>query len=724
MHGECIANHPKLIMLNKILSLVSSLFLLLLCVAGIHSCANMASPTGGPYDVDPPKVKRASPDFNSLNVTPSRIEIEFDENIKVEKPTEKVIVTPPQMNMPVIRSIGKKAVVELKDTLLLNTTYTIDFTDAIVDNNEGNPLENFVYSFSTGDQLDTLAISGRVLNAEDLEPVSGIYVGIHSNLDDTAFTKVTFERISRTDSRGNFTVRGMAPGRYRVFALNDQNRDYKYDNPLEAVAFLDTVVEPSTTPAVRQDTVFADSITVDTILTVHYTRFLPDDLLLRTFLSDFQRRYLQKHERPEERKLELFFASPTDVPTFVLMNPKVEKDDWYVMERSKDNDTITLWITDSLIYKQDSLQMVVNYLRTDSLNTDYIATDTLNFFMRRSKQELKRAERAAKAAEKEAAKAAKEDKKAEEQKEQTGETAQEEGSESTEKEGEEKEGASGGKGKVELEEEKPTFLTIQGNIQGSFELFNPIRIEFEHPVIAFDSSHVELSIAVDSLFEAVPFRLETDSLNPRKFVVRPRWEPGAKYKFRVDSATIFNYYGLWNDTYEQSFTVKALDQYGNLEITLSGLEPDKKAFVELLDKSGKPFRKSLVKSNVARFQDLPPGELYARLIVDENDDGVWTTGNYEEQRQPEEVFYYPGLFTIREYTDHSESWDIRSKPVIEQKPLEITTNKPQEKKRNPNLDRQNERQQGQQSSPFSGFGGGRGGGRGAGTTMQPQGGSW
>ncbi|MGI6519731.1 MAG: Ig-like domain-containing protein [Fermentimonas sp.] len=703
-------------MFNKILSFLSTLFLLLLCVAAIHSCANMASPTGGPYDVDPPKVKRASPDFNSLNVTPSRIEIEFDENIKVEKPTEKVIVTPPQKNMPVIRSIGKKAVVELKDTLLLDVTYTIDFTDAIVDNNEGNPLENFVYSFSTGDQLDTLAISGRVLNAEDLEPVTGIYVGIHSNLDDTAFTKVTFERISRTDSRGNFTVRGMAPGRYRVFALNDQNRDYKYDNPLEAVAFLDTVVEPSTTPAVRQDTVFADSITVDTILTVHYTRFLPDDLLLRTFLSDFQRRYLQKHERPEERKLELFFASPTDVPTFFLMNPKVEKDDWYVMERSKGNDTITLWITDSLIYKQDSLQMVVNYLRTDSLNMDYIATDTLNFFMRRSRQERRQAERAAKEAEKEAAKAAKE-------KEQAEEAVQEEKSESAEDEAMGKEGESEGGDKAEPEKEQPTFLAIQSNIQGSFELYNPIRIEFEHPVIVFDSTHVELSIEVDSLYETVPFRLETDSLNPRKFVVRTRWEPGAKYKFRVDSATIFNYYGLWNDTYEQSFTVKALDQYGNLEITLSGLQPDKEAFVELLDKSGKPFRKSSVKSNVARFQDLPPGEVYARLIVDYNGDGVWTTGNYEEQRQPEEVYYYPGLFTIREYSDHSESWDIRSKPVIEQKPLEITTNKPQEKKRNPNLDRQNEQRQGQQSSPFSGMGGGRGGGRGGGTTMQPYGGA-
>lgn len=676
-------------MLNKILSLLSTLFLLLLCVVAIHSCANMASPTGGPYDVDPPKVKRASPDFNALNVTPSRIEIEFDENIKIEKPTEKIIVTPPQKNMPVIRSIGRKAMVELKDTLLINTTYTIDFTDAIVDNNEGNPLENFVYSFSTGDRLDTLAISGKVLNAEDLEPIAGIYVGIHSNLDDTAFTKVTFERISRTDSRGHFTVRGMAPGRYRVFALDDQNRNYRYDNPMEAVAFLDSVVEPSTMPAVRQDTLFVDSLTVDTILTVHYTRFLPDNLLLRTFLSDFQRRYLQKHERLEERKLELFFASPTNVPTFALTNPKVERDDWYVMERSKNNDTITLWITDSLIYQQDSLQMVVNYPRTDSLNIDYIATDTLNFIMRRSRQERQQAEQAQKEKERQA---------------ERSESAVE---------------PDASEGESEPESEPISFLLIKSNIQSSFELYNPIRIEFEYPVIAFDSSHVKLSVEVDSLFEAVPFLMEADSLNPRKFVLRPRWEPGATYKFRVDSATVFNHYGIWNDTYEQRFTVKALDQYGNLEIALSGLEPDKEAFVELLDKSGKPFRKSSVKSNAARFQDLPPGEVYARLIVDENGDGVWTTGNYEEQRQPEEVFYYPGLFTIRAYSDHSENWDIRSKLVIEQKPLEITTNKPEERRRNPNLNRQNEQQQRQQSSPFSGISSGRGGS----TSMQPFGGA-
>ena len=246
-------------MLNKIFSIITFLFISLLMAVMFHSCANMAAPTGGPYDVDPPVVIGSSPAFNSLNVTPKRVEIEFDENIKIESPTEKVIITPPQINMPIIRSIGKKAVVELNDELFPNTTYTIDFTDAIVDNNESNPLENFVFSFSTGDQLDTLSISGRVLNAEDLEPLSGVYVGIHTNFDDTVFTNVPFERISRTNSRGDFTVRGMAPGKYRVFALTDMNRDYKYDNPQESVAFLDSIISPSTMGAVRQDTIFLRS---------------------------------------------------------------------------------------------------------------------------------------------------------------------------------------------------------------------------------------------------------------------------------------------------------------------------------------------------------------------------------------------------------------------------------------------------------------------------------
>lgn len=651
-------------MSHRFFTFLCRLFLVAIAAVLFHACANMAAPTGGLYDVDPPVVKKATPDFNSLNVSPSKVVIEFDENIKIEKPTEKVIITPPQKNMPVVRAAGRNAIIELKDTLLANTTYTIDFTDAVVDNNEGNPLENFVYSFSTGDRLDTLSIAGKVLTADNLEPVTGIYVGVHSNHSDTAFTRLPFERISRTDSRGNFTVRGMAPGEYRVFALNDLNRDYKYDNPQENVAFLDSIVIPSVMPAVRQDTIFQDSLTIDSIHTVHYTRFLPDDLVLRSFLSDFQRQYLQKYERPEPHRINLFFAAPTDKPTFFLINPEVRSDDWYVAERSAKNDTLMLWVTDSLIYQRDSLSMQINYIATDTLNKNYIATDTLNLNMRRPGRGRAKPE------------------------------------------------------KKDEEEEQIRFLGVNTNVQSTFELFNPIRFEFEQPVTAFDSSYVQLFSEVDSIFTAVPFRMESDSLNPRKFTLRPRWEPGGKYKIVIDSATVISHYGLWNNKYEQSFTVKPLDQYGNLEIAISGLPEGKVAFVELLDKSDKPFRRNYVKGSMARFQDLPPGEVYARVVIDENEDGVWTTGNYEEGRQPEEVFYYPGKFVIRAFSDHSEDWNIRETPVIKQKPLEITTNKPEEKKRrNPNLEREQQQRQNQQNTSFSGGSAGASSNR-----MQQQGG--
>ena len=337
----------------RILTSLSSILL-------FYACANIATPTGGLYDVDPPKVVKATPDFNSLNNSNTKIEILFDENIKIEKPMDKVIIAPPQQKFPIIKAQGKKAIVELEDELLPNTTYTIDFTDAIVDNNEGNTLENFSYSFSTGDHIDTLAISGTVLKAENLEPAQGIYVGVHSNLNDTAFTNLPFERISRTDSRGKFTIKGIAEGEYKIYALNDLNRSYSYDNPQEEIAFLDSIFIPSSEPAVRNDTVFLDSLTIDTIHEVKYTRFIPDNILLRSFESGFQRQYLQKHERNLDHKLELFFAAPTQAAQFTLLEPLPSSDKWFVKESSATNDSVSIWITDSLVYNADTVKLKVD----------------------------------------------------------------------------------------------------------------------------------------------------------------------------------------------------------------------------------------------------------------------------------------------------------------------------------------------------------------------------
>ena len=162
---------------------------LLMLMIVVYSCASMGNPDGGPYDEEPPKFVRSTPKPFAINSKEKKVTIEFDEFIKLEKAAEKVVVSPPQLEQPEIKASGRKVVVGLVDSLRPNTTYTIDFADAIVDNNEGNPLGNYAFTFSTGTTIDTMEVSGTVLSASDLEPVKNIQVGLHSDLSDSAFMK-------------------------------------------------------------------------------------------------------------------------------------------------------------------------------------------------------------------------------------------------------------------------------------------------------------------------------------------------------------------------------------------------------------------------------------------------------------------------------------------------------------------------------------------------------
>lgn len=317
----------------------------------LAACASMGTPDGGPYDEEAPIFVTSTPAAYATNITDKKFILEFDENIKLENAFEKVIVSPPQIEMPEIKYSGKRITVELFDTLKPNTTYSIDFSDAVVDNNEGNPLENFAFVFSTGDRVDTLAISGTVLNAKDLEPIKGMMVGIHKAGDDSAFYKLPFERVSRTDSRGRFTIKGLAPGSYRVYALMDANQNYRFDQKSEKIAFLDATIEPFATPAVRPDTIWRDSITIDTIKMVSYTRFQPDDLVLRAFDEEFYSQYLMKSQRKEHNSFTLFFAdSNNELPTIEGLN--FDATDAFVVESSEKQDTILYWIKDTIVFLQ------------------------------------------------------------------------------------------------------------------------------------------------------------------------------------------------------------------------------------------------------------------------------------------------------------------------------------------------------------------------------------
>ena len=349
--------------------------ILMLVIIG-YSCASMGTPDGGPYDEMPPKFVGSTPKLHAVNAKKKKIELEFDEFIKLEKPAEKVVVSPPQLEQPEIKVIGKKVVVELLDTLQDATTYTVDFSDAIVDNNEGNPMGHFTYSFSTGASIDTMEVSGTVLNAADLEPIKGILVGLYKNLNDSAFTSLPFDRLSRTDSRGHFSIRGVAPGKYRVYALMDGNQNYLFDSKTEAVAFCDSLIVPSMMAATRQDTLWKDTLTIDTIKTVGYTRFLPDDIVLRAFKEENTRQYLVKSQRDKENHFILKFSAKADTLP-ILKGLNFDEEDAFVIESNEGNDSICYWIKDSLIYQMDTLALQMDYFYTDTLDQLVPKTDTL-----------------------------------------------------------------------------------------------------------------------------------------------------------------------------------------------------------------------------------------------------------------------------------------------------------------------------------------------------------
>ena len=188
------------------------ILLLLVAVMALAGCAKMGQPDGGWFDETPPHVIATSPADQSINVHSRRINILFDEYIRLDNASEKVVISPPQIETPDIKSGGNRISVNIKDTLMPSTTYTIDFSDAISDNNEGNPLGNYTYSFSTGDHIDTLEVAGYVVEAENMEPIKGILVGLYANLEDSAFTTQPMLRVARTDSRGRFVIKGVAPG--------------------------------------------------------------------------------------------------------------------------------------------------------------------------------------------------------------------------------------------------------------------------------------------------------------------------------------------------------------------------------------------------------------------------------------------------------------------------------------------------------------------------------
>lgn len=610
----------------------------------LAACASPGTPSGGPRDEAPPRFVRSNPGLGATEVDRQRIVLEFDEIVNVKDAFSKVVISPTSANTPRVTSNGKRVYINFSDTLEPNTTYTVDFGNAIEDNNEGNKLSNFAYWFSTGPELDTLRISGMVLAANNLEPQQSMIVGVHSIQADSAFKTLRLERVAKTDDRGRFTIRGLKPGDYRLFALADANNDYKWDNPQEDIAFTDFTINPYTEEITVRDTIYdLKTGRIDTIVDRIRTRYLPNNILLNSFNVDFRQKYLVKNERLDSTRISFIFSAPNDsLPLFRLIgNEEGRFPTPWVVERSIKNDSVTLWLNDPTLISTDTLLLEARYPATDK-NLEIIEkTDTLRFITNRPRTKPKKERR---------------------QKNDT------------------------------VTAPAIKFLDMTVKPMGSLDVQAPITIDFAQPLTDLKTDAFHLEQMVDSIWKPVAITgpVPIDSVATRTFKIDFPHEYEGKYRLRVDSIAATGIYGNFTKPVEQDFNVKKRDDYFDLRFRLASLPDSIPCFVELLNSSDQPVRTVKVENAMAVFTDVPLGTYYARLIEDSNGNGVYDTGNYDEHRQPEYVYYYPKALKITKRWDLEQPWNITEVALDKQKPSAIKKNKPERDKRSNNNAQQQE----------------------------------
>lgn len=590
----------------------------------LAACASIGRPEGGPRDMTPPVMVSSTPAPGSVNVSNGRIDIVFDENITLDDPMNKIVVSPPQKKQAQISSNGRRVRITLRDTLRDSTTYTVDLADAVRDLNEGNILDGLAIDFSTGPSIDTLMISGIVFEGRTLEPAQGMIVGVYSTpVADTALTTLPMERITKTNALGRFTIRNLKPGSYRVFAINDLNHDFHWDRS-EDIAFLDRDISPSTMAIEVTDT-FTDAAGNDSLVTRPATRFLPDDILLTWFNENYKPLYLVKHERPDARRLTLEMSTRSDsLPQLTLLNTVragVRLDREAVLQSSPGLDSLTYWLRDTTLIGSDTLKIAARYLHTDTLDNITFTTDTLTFALRQAKKKKKRDE-------------------------ETDSVP------------------------------KLEFVNIGISSRQPQDLNIPLLFETSAPTASIDSAGFRIEELVDSIWMPVAARIPSppDSLQPMRLLTEMTWKPKTKYRVAIDSLAVTDIYGNHNRPFVQEVSTHAIEDYAALFFNIGDLGPDS-AIVELLS-SDKPVRLEPVRNGVATFEYVTPGAYYARLFIDRNHNGRWDTGSVADTLQPEDVFYFSKKLNLKKNWDVEQQWNIYETPVDLQKPEDIKKNKP------------------------------------------------
>lgn len=599
-----------MIRINKYLLLV-----LILSSVLFSRCAKIGNPTGGPKDNNPPRLVNAEPANYSTNFKGQKVDIFFDEFIKQDDYYQKMVISPPLKYRPqfLIRNRGLE--INIQDTLQNNTTYTFNFKNSLADNNEGNILKNFEYVFSTGVTVDSFGLRGQVIDAFNLKPSKDPYtVMLYDNPDDSLPYKRNPSYLDKTDEKGHFYIRNVKPQKYLLFVLKDANSNNLYDSPKESIAFSDSLLNLNN-PAyvVKHPKYFYPDDTIghpEKKLTAADTTFNPQVTLL-AFNEKPKDQYLQGSERKQRQKISLFFNIP--VKDSVQLRPLGIKPgkDWYLKEKSPENDTIQYWLTDTTVSKIDSLMVELKFQATNKKLEYFTKTDTLSLRFADKKAPVVKKKKAEKPA--------------------------------------------------APEVKKQEALSLVSNVSdGSpIDLDQKIYLEAAVPIQKIDPSKIKLVEIVDSVEHLKKISLLKDSVQLRKYIIDFPWEEDSKYKLTILKGAFTDIYNHTNDTINLKLNSKKADSYGSILLTLKNVK--KQYIVQLLNEKEDLVKQTFAnKDGLIKFEYLQQGKYLIKVIYDKNCNGKWDTGNYLKKVQPERIMYYKDLVPLRPNWDVEVSWEVQN----------------------------------------------------------------
>ena len=550
------------------------------------SCANTSTPPeGGPKDTIPPVIVEVLPADMSINhprdIRHSQVSFEFNEYVALNNPSSYIFLSPPQTKPPTAKIKGKKVVVSFAEPLDSSRTYSLSLGEAVKDNNEGNPFPPYTISFSTGGHIDSLFVSGNIVEASSMLPMPNVTVLFHTDPSDSAIFKVLPKAAAKSDAWGYFTVRNLqADTVYRVFAIEDLNNNNLYDPDQERVAFLDTLVLPS---SIMRDSL--PELMQISMLDTAACLARPAQLSLSMFKELSQRQILRAKERVSRRQMYLKFAAPyPQIDSLIIDGIPDEK---LIKEYNFYRDSIVIWINEQGGV-HDTLQMRLSYMKTDdSLNILVPVTDTIKMIRPKGKMvENKRGE---------------------------------------------------------MVEEVDTVAAYKADATPENIDQKGIIITFESPMITtpFDSVTFTVKNTREQVSDA-PFTVEQDTADIKKFVIRPQEKlmPGFEYTLRIPDSLFMDIDGIYCDSLRKTFSLPQDEKLSSLTIEASNVH--EKYLVELVDeKRTKVYRSySIDSASVLLFPYLKAGKYSIRITEDKNGNGQVDTGSLLDRKQPEKVMMY------------------------------------------------------------------------------------